>query len=140
MGGWYTTLLMMLLGVLLAGCSMSRSAAQRELLVTVDDAGYAPKTLEAQAGEQIRLTLKNIGTQEHHFAIQEISIATTGGGMDMSGMSGDMSSMGSMPELHLVAAAGTSNMLEFTPTQAGQYEFKCIVPGHMETGTLVVQG
>jgi uncharacterized cupredoxin-like copper-binding protein len=58
----------------------------------------------------------------------------------MSGMSGDMSDLEPPPQLHLVAAAGTSNSLAFTPTKAGQYEFKCIAPGHTETGTLVVQG
>jgi uncharacterized cupredoxin-like copper-binding protein len=146
MDHWGRMGLLLALAVLLTGCSMFRSAPQRELLVTVDEAGYAPNRLEAQAGEQVTLTLNNVGTQEHHFAIQEIAIVTRGGGvggmpgMDMSGMSGDMSEMGPMPQLHLVAAAGTSNTLEFTPSQAGEYEFKCIVPGHRETGTFIVQG
>lgn len=85
--------------LVLTGCSMFRSAPQRELLLTVDDAGCTPNTLEARAGEQVTLTLNNVGTQEHHFAVQEIPIATSGGGMgdmpgmNMAGMSGDMSEM-----------------------------------------------
>jgi uncharacterized cupredoxin-like copper-binding protein len=136
---------MSVLVVLLTGCSMFRSAPQRELLVTVDNVAYAPNTLETEVGEEVTLTLNNVDTQEHHFAIQEISIATSGGGMgnmpgmDMSGMSGEMSEMGPMPQLHLVAAAGTSNTLEFTPTKSGEYEFNCIMPGHTESGALVVQ-
>lgn len=136
---------MSVLVVLLTGCSMFRSVPQRELLVTVDSAAYAPNTLAVQTGEEVSLTLNNVGSQEHHFAIQEIPIATSGGGMgsmpgmDMSGMSGEMSEMGPMPQLHLVAAAGTSNTLEFTPTKSGHYAFNCILPGHTESGTLVVQ-
>jgi uncharacterized cupredoxin-like copper-binding protein len=140
---WCTV--MTVLVVLLTGCSMFRSAPQRELLVTVDTVAYAPNTLETEVGEEVTLTLNNIDTQEHHFAIQEIPIATSGGGMgsmpgmDMSGMSRDMSEIGPMPQLHLVAAAGTSNTLQFTPTKSGQYQFNCILPGHTESGTLVVQ-
>lgn len=143
---WLSVGLLLMAALMLTGCSMFRSVPQRKLLVTVDDASYAPNTLEVRAGEQVTLKLNNVGTQEHHFAIQEIAIVTQGGGvgnmpgMNMSGMSDEMSEMGPMPQLHLVAAAGTSNTFEFTPSQAGEYAFKCIVPDHNEAGTLVVQG
>jgi len=142
MGRW----LFLGLALLLSGCSMFRATSQRELLLTVDDRGYAPNLLQVEAGESVLLTLDNIGAVEHHFAIQKISIVTRGRGMnnmpgmDMSGMSEDMSNLESMPQLHLVAAAGERNTLEFTPTQAGQYEFKCVVPGHSEVGSLFVRG
>jgi uncharacterized cupredoxin-like copper-binding protein len=143
---WFIPLMLVFSALTLAGCSMFRSAPQRELLLTVDDAGYSHDTLEARAGELVKLRLNNAGGLEHHFAIVEIPIVTSGGGMgdmsgmNMAGMSHDMSEMGPMPQLHLVAAAGASNTLEFTPTKSGQYLFECIVPGHTEVGTLFVRG
>lgn len=130
---------------LLTGCSMFQSTPIPELLVTVDDAGYNPATLEMTIGERVKLTLNNVAAQEHQLAIQEIAIVNRGGGMgdmpgmNMSGSSSDMSNMANMPQLHLVAAAGAQNSLEFTPAQADQYEFFCILPNHRERGQLTVK-
>ena len=44
-------------------------------------------------------------------------------------------------DLHLALESGTDGVLEFTPTEAGAYEFMCTVTGHAAagmTGTLIV--
>lgn len=125
-----------------SGCAMFRSAPQSEITVTVNDKGYAPATLEATTGTTIRLTLQNVGAQEHQFAIDKIALVVSDSsgsamaGMDMTGMS---NAAADMPQVHLAAAAGQSTTLEFTPAQAGTYVFTCILPDHGERGTLTVK-
>lgn len=120
----------------LAACS--NSSTVNTVVVEVKDNGYTPVTLEVPAGESVKLTLKNIGTMEHQLGIKEIALMTSGGGM--SGMSGNMDNMNRQLQLHIVAAAGAQNTLEFTPTQPGRYAFFCPRPGHTERGTLLVKG
>jgi len=45
------------------------------------------------------------------------------------------------PEVHGASPAGANNSVKFTPSEPGEYELLCTVPGHKEagmTGTLAV--
>lgn len=93
------------------------------------------------AGETAKLPLKNSGSVEHQLGIAEIPLVTQGGGMaghNMAGMDGTMAPEAEQLQVHLVAALGATTSLELTPTQAGEYAFRCVAPGHTEQGTLVV--
>ena len=126
----------MLAVFLLAACASGNPV--NTVVVEVKDTDYTPALLEVPAGEAVKLTLKNTGTQEHQLGIQEIGLMTSGGGM--SGMSGTMDNMREPLQLHIVAAAGAQNTLEFTPTKPDRYAFFCPVLGHTERGMLIVKG
>lgn len=132
---------LLILSFALTGCSMFRSTPMEDLTIAVNDSAYTPAMLEVSIGHTVKLTLNNDGREEHHFAIQRIALQTSGGSSEhnMAGMSGTMSNIQTMPELHLAAAPGATASLEFTPVQAGEYEFFCILPNHRERGTLVVK-
>lgn len=127
------------IAVVVAACANSNPGTS--VVVAVKDNDYTPTTLEIPAGEPVKLTLKNTGTSEHQLGIKQIALLTTGGGMSgMAGMQGTMDKMGEQLQLHIIAAAGAQNTLEFTPTQPDRYEFFCPIPGHTERGTLMVKG
>ncbi len=123
-------------------CSMFRTVPQTEMTVIVDDNGYAPSSIESTLGTQIKLTLQNIGSQEHQFAIDEIALEKRNGsgsamaGMDMPGTSNDA---GNMPQVHIVVAPDASDTIEFIPVSSGEYEFTCNLPNHNERGMLTVK-
>lgn len=53
----------------------------------------------------------------------------------------DMGHVSADPDIHVAAAPGSRNTIEFTPSEPGEYEFVCTVAGHKEAGmvgTLVV--
>ncbi len=120
-----------LAGLILAACSGNGSGTQ-VVSVTAVDMAFDPTTIEVTAGMPVRLTLMNEGTLEHDFSIMEIPLETMGA--TAVSMEHDMADMSVEPELHMAAAMGTSNMMEFTPTSPGTYEFFCTVPGHREAG------
>lgn len=141
-GRFFQSGLLLTLIFIFSGCSMFRTVPQTEVTVIVDDKGYAPSTIESSPGTQIKLTLQNIGTQEHQFAIDEIALEMRNGsgsamaGMNMPGMSNDTADM---PQVHIVAAPEASTTLEFIPVSNGKYEFSCILPNHNERGMLTVK-
>ena len=124
--------------LLASGCAAPGVSATA-LTVVASDGGYAPATLEAPSGIAIRITLDNQDGVPHQLAIEEIAIATQGGDAGaIAGMDHAMPGDATMPPVHIVANSGTQETVEFTPTQAGQYTFRCLEPGHTETGTLTV--
>jgi len=130
---------LMLAALVLAACS--NASTVNTIVIEVKDTGYTPALLEVPAGEAVKLTLKNTGTQAHELGIQDIALLTSGGSMSgMAGMSGSMDNMNEPLQLHIVTATGTQNTLEFTPTKPDRYVFFCPVPGHTELGTLMVKG
>ncbi|MCM8749003.1 cupredoxin domain-containing protein [Thermomicrobiaceae bacterium CFH 74404] len=79
---------------------------------------FSPNTLTASAGQEVKVTLRNEGSLEHDFVIDNVITSD-------------------------LVAPGKSLEVTFTaPSQPGQYEFYCSVPGHRElgmVGTLTVQ-
>ncbi|MEW5988868.1 MAG: cupredoxin domain-containing protein [Chloroflexota bacterium] len=100
---------------------------------------FQPATLEVTAGRPVILTFINKDTVDHDFTVAEIPVT---GVLVGEVIEHAMAHGHSDPDLHVVALAGKSNTLEFTPTQPGTYEFTCTVAGHKEAGmvgTLVVK-
>lgn len=127
-----------ILAVGLAACASAPTGPQ-ELTVTAVDLAYEPETLEVMAGRPVILTMVNEGAIEHDFSIMEIHVEAVGE-VHEEEMEHEMGGMD--PELHFAAHAGETSSLEFTPTEAGSYEFFCSVAGHKEAGmvgTLVVK-
>ena len=115
--------------------------AELELVAT--DIAFDKTRLEVMVGQPVKVTLQNEGVLEHDFSIMEIPHSGEVMAEEMHDEEGghDMSSMEMDPEVHVAAETGGSHSVEFTPSEAGEYEFFCTVQGHKEAGmvgTLVV--
>ena len=114
------------------------------LELTATDIAFDTTRLEVMAGQPVRLTLNNEGALEHDFSIMEMPLMgnVMSDEMEEEMPGHDMSSMAVEPEIHVAAAMNSSNTIEFTPSEPGEYTYFCTVAGHKEAGmmgTLVVQ-
>ena len=106
-----------------------------------DQIRFEPAEIQVEAGVPVRLVIDNIETGSiHDFSVMAISVTDVSheGEADTGHMG--MTSADDY-DLHLALESGTDGVLEFTPTEAGEYEFMCTVTGHAEagmTGTLIV--
>ncbi len=121
------------LALVLAGCAGAPPSGPQEITLTALDLVYEPKTFEVAAGRPVVLTMVNEGALEHDFSIMEIHVEIMSEVQEEE-MQHDMSGMEMEPELHFSAPAGETRSIEFTPTEAGSYEFFCTVAGHKEAG------
>ena len=101
------------------------------LQVQMIDINYDPKELTATVDEEVTIEFENTGALEHTFTIDEIS-------------ADDVTEeyQGDEADIDVVLQPGESGTLSFTPTEAGEFEFYCTVPGHREAGmvgTLTVE-
>jgi plastocyanin len=88
-----------------------------QLHVTATGDGFEPKELHVSAGDRITLLFENRGTTTHG-----IRFDLPGGERELEDTAG-----------------GSHAMLAFpAPDEPGEYTFTCPVPGHKETGKLIV--
>lgn len=76
----------------------------------LDTFKYEPTTITAQVGQEVNVTLDNVGVLEHSFVIDELGVTTEN------------------------VAAGQQKVVSFTPQTAGTYTFYCHIPAHKEAG------
>jgi uncharacterized cupredoxin-like copper-binding protein len=132
-----------LLALALAACGSGESTPpEADLSLTATDIAYDTLRLEAQVGQKVTVTLNNEGALVHDFSIMEMPHTgeVVAGHTDEETAGHDMGDTED-PEVHVASPAGGSNTVEFTPAEAGEYEYFCTVPGHREagmSGTLVV--
>jgi len=139
-------LLLVLVAVVLAACggeSEPTAVPMVGLDLVATDIAYDKGSFEVMVGQPVKVTLQNDGVLEHDFSIMEIPHAGEVMAEEMDEDSGhDMSNMAMEPEVHVASPPDGSHSVEFTPTQAGEYEFFCTVEGHKEAGmagTLIVK-
>lgn len=85
-----------------------------EIRVRTSEFKYDPKIFSVQAGRPVHLVLDNThGSIEHDLSIPELNV-------------------------HLKALAGKTDERRLIFDRAGEYPFKCSLPGHQETGMLGV--
>lgn len=82
------------------------SEAPKEINMVSSDLAFVPSSLSLKLNEPVKLVFNNSGT--HTFTVDELGIN--------------------------VPLIGTSSSVEFTPVQAGAFEFYCSTPGHKEGG------
>lgn len=121
--------------LLLSSCALT-SGRGAQFTVQETDFAYSPVTLIVPLNQPVALIFDNTGAVEHDFVIEEIRLANVNlsesGGHDMGGHD-----MGEMEyDLHISTLPGRSSKVEFTPTEAGIYEFFCTVKGHKEAGMI----
>ncbi len=94
-------------------------AAAVQVVVTATDYQFTPNIIRVNAGDTVRLTLQNHGSQLHDLVGEGI------------------------PNAHVVARPGQQARSDlFSVARPGVYQLQCTVPGHAQagmTGTLIVQ-
>ena len=144
---FFILLLLVLGAVVLVACGGETEPTPiptAELDLVATDIAFDKDSFEVMVGQPLKVTLQNEGVLEHDFSIMEIP--HTGEimveEMHDEESEHDMSNMEMDPEVHVASSSGGSHSVEFTPSQAGEYEFFCTVEGHKEAGmvgTLVVK-
>jgi uncharacterized cupredoxin-like copper-binding protein len=121
--------------VFAAGCGTPAPAA---VTVTTQAFRYQPDAFEWQAGQPVKLTLRNADTIEHDFVVDRIRFSVAAGsaahGSHPTSHAGTAAPTPSPDSLHLHAAALSESSLTFTPLAAGTYTVYCSLPGHKEAG------
>lgn len=115
------------LGLLAAGCggggnSDGGNAGGGEGKIVVEATGLGPfsvSEIKVKAGEPVTIVFKNSDSQLHDITVDNIKVQVNG--QDQTG-------------IHVAADAGAEAEITFTPTEAGEYEFYCSVPGHKAAG------
>jgi len=90
--------------------SMEEEGEVAEITVEGDEYSFSPSELTVNAGQKVRLTFKNVGSQPHNFVVDGVGVASktiTGGGSDT---------------------------IEFTASESGTFGFYCGVGNHRALG------
>lgn len=121
--------------ILLCACSARPAEPVTEITVETADFAYSPSAITVPAGEPITLTLKNTGSVEHDFVVEEIDVRTTiiqDGGSDGHHAHGEEQHY----DLHVSADAGQTSVLQLTVSEPGMYRVFCSVEGHEAAGMI----
>lgn len=125
------TMLVLALSLILTACGSNKAT----LNVTATDKGYDQPTYTVPAGGEVTLSLTNNGSIEHEFAILKKGehVAPPFGEKDEGKIFWELDGV----------APGTTKSDTFTaPTEPGEYDIICGIPGHIELGmvaTLIVK-
>lgn len=87
-----------------------------EVKVVATDLKFTPPTIQAKAGQPIKIVLDNKGVIEHDIAFPTIKADKPAA------------------TLKALAKPAQTVTLEFTPTAKGTFEYVCTIPGHKEAG------
>ena len=126
------TILVLALSLILAACGGSKKTT---LNVSATDTGYDSPTYTVPAGAEVTLNLTNNGAIEHEFAILKK-------GEHVTPPFGDKDEDKIFWELDGVDAGQTKSDTFTAPTEPGEYDVICGIPGHIELGmtaTLIVK-
>ncbi len=125
------SVLALALSLVLTACGSNKTT----LNVTATDKGYDSTTYTVPAGAEVTLNMTNTGVLEHEFAILKL-------GEHVIPPFGDKDEDKILWELDAVQAGTTKSDTFTAPTEPGEYDVICGVPGHIELGmaaTLIVK-
>ncbi|HEY8414830.1 MAG TPA: plastocyanin/azurin family copper-binding protein [Thermaerobacter sp.] len=105
----------------------------REIVIVGTDMKFEPAEITVKKGEPVTFVFENKGYQEHDFTVDDMQV--------------DIQSPGHTGEnpdhaVYLHASPGQRDQATLVPTQEGEFEFYCSIPGHRAagmSGRLVVQ-
>ena len=126
-----STILVLVLSLALTACGGNRVT----LNVSATDSGYDSKVYTVPAGANVALNLTNNGAVAHEFAILKL-------GEHVTPPFGEKDEDKILWELDGVDPNTTKSDTFTAPTQPGEYDVICGIPGHIEQGmtaTLVVK-
>ena len=115
------------LSAALAACGgQSSRGGSTNLSVDMSDFAYTPSAMSVPAGVEVHLSLTNSGSVDHEFVIMKDGTQVR-----------PPFSQDDEPNVYweAEAAAGqTGSYVFMAPSDPGQYEIVCGIPGHLEAG------
>ena len=106
----------------------------RDIVVNIKTRQFEPAMVYLQSGEKIRLILRNQDAELHAFVpislFQNSTVQVSGNGAPEFGSQGLLRI--------LLPSKGQTEIL-FVPERPGSYPFLCDLPGHVMSGTIMVQ-
>lgn len=113
-----------------AGQAGDPAKVSRTIEVTMDDTmRFSPSQISVKEGETIRFFVKNVGKTQH-----EMVIGTTDELKEHAEMMRKMPSMQHAEPNMVTLAPGKRGGVVWQFSKAGQVDFACLIPGHMEAG------
>ncbi|NDV00912.1 cupredoxin domain-containing protein [Pseudoroseicyclus tamaricis] len=100
-----------------------------DMVETADGMGFEPSELTVEEGETIRFAVTNRGDLDH-----EIVLGTEEGNLAHMEEMAQMGQMDHRDPDALRLAPGEAGELIWTFSNAGTFQFACLIPGHMEAG------
>ncbi|MGJ9460479.1 plastocyanin/azurin family copper-binding protein [Oceanobacillus sp. CF4.6] len=98
------------------------SMSTNNLVIQADEYSFSPSHTQIIAGEEITITLDNIGELEHELKIKEVNSSHN--------------HQKNNDEIHVHSMAGEQQEISFTPVSPGEYSYICTIPGHAEAGMI----
>lgn len=81
-----------------------------EISVSGTEFKFSPAVINVKVGERVKITFRNIGKAPHNLALEGLDVTTK------------------------TIGTGQTDVVEFTASSAGTYNFFCSVPGHRIDG------
>lgn len=99
-----------------------------EVDVVARESKYSVTEMALPLGQPVRLRLINEDQNEHDLTIQGLNYS----------LPTQRDRRAELPGIHLHTPAGQTQVLEFVPQRAGEFEAYCTIPGHREQGMRIV--
>jgi uncharacterized cupredoxin-like copper-binding protein len=116
----------MVLSLMLASCGGRSSRPVTEVDLTMTDFQFQPTTITVPAGQEISVNASNSGAVVHSFVI-----------MKQGQSAGSEFNEEDQPNVYWeveIQPGGSTETSFMAPTEPGEYEFVCHVPGHVQAG------
>lgn len=107
------------------GAVVAAAGPVTELTVAASDFAFAPSSAEMVAGEELTVTMDNVGSAEHEWIVLGAGIRLT----DEADFTEDMVLARTDRVL-----GGESTTVNFTIDDTGTYQVVCLVTGHLASG------
>jgi uncharacterized cupredoxin-like copper-binding protein len=119
-------MILVMVALILAACGGGGQGGSTKINVTLTDFSFNPKSFTVPAGKEISFSGRNNGAVTHDFII-----LNKGADIGDSFGSEDQASVFWKTEI----PAGSTNEETFTaPTEPGDYQIICGIPGHYQAG------
>jgi plastocyanin len=116
------TIVLAAMALLLAACGGGGSTALS--FEASDTFQFTPASASVSAGDEVEVTLSNVGSLEHSWALvasgADVATVTDAAAINSSATG--------------VVAAGNTGTVTFTAPDAGAYQFLCTIAGHAAAG------
>jgi uncharacterized cupredoxin-like copper-binding protein len=116
-----------------AGAPGDKGKPSRTVTVVMSDGqgtmSFTPGRLEVKKGEQVRFVLQNKGALTHEFRLSTVKEND-----EHAAMMREMPGMKHHEANAITLDPGKKGEILWRFTQAGTFEFACLIPGHREAG------
>jgi len=103
----------------------------RTIEIAMNEMDFAPANIEVKRGEQIRIVLRNVGTEDHEFLL-----ATTEENLKHAELMKKFPKMEHDDPNGVRVAPKQSAEIVWKFTKAGTFEYSCLIPTHLDMGMI----